>query len=139
MPHHRRWPLRLALLALAGAGGYLSRGRWQHLLPLLVRKRAGDAFWAAAVFSLLGLCRPRWSTARAAAVALGVCYAIEFSQICQAEWIDRVRATLFGRLVLGSAFFWLDQVAYTVGITAWAGIETAGDRLLWRPADPSDR
>ena len=44
------------------------------------------------------------------------CYAIEFSQLYKAPWIDNLRHTLFGRLVLGDTFLWGDLLCYTVGI-----------------------
>lgn len=43
-------------------------------------------------------------------------FAIEFSQLYQAPWINEVRHTLFGRLVLGEGFLWSDLLCYLVGI-----------------------
>jgi hypothetical protein len=44
------------------------------------------------------------------------CYAIEFSQLYKAPWIDNLRHTFFGRLILGETFLWGDLLSYTVGI-----------------------
>ena len=44
------------------------------------------------------------------------CYAIEFSQLYKAPWIDNLRHTLFGRLVLGDTFLRGDLLSYTGGI-----------------------
>jgi hypothetical protein len=44
------------------------------------------------------------------------CYAIEFSQLYKAPWIDSLRHTLFGRLVLGDTFLWGDLLCYTIGV-----------------------
>ena len=38
-------------------------------------------------------------------------------------WIDALRSTLPGRLVLGSTFNWLDLSAYAVGIGLGAWVE----------------
>jgi hypothetical protein len=103
------------MLLACGAAGYASR-RWPHYLPVLIRKRTGDAMWAAAIFALATVVKPRWSPARAAAVTLAIAFSIEFSQIYHRPWLDRIRRTLFGRLVLGSGFSWLDQLAYVVGV-----------------------
>ncbi len=48
--------------------------------------------------------------------ALLFSFAIEFSQLYKALWINNLRHTLFGRLVLGEGFLWSDLVCYTVGI-----------------------
>jgi hypothetical protein len=50
-------------------------------------------------------------------LSLGICVAIEFSQLLHAGWINSIRATLPGRLILGQGFLWSDLVAYTVGAT----------------------
>lgn len=47
--------------------------------------------------------------------ALLICYTIEFSQLYQADWINKLRKTLFGRYVLGQGFLWGDILAYTFG------------------------
>jgi hypothetical protein len=103
------------LLLIVGAAGYASR-RYAYVLPLPIRKRAGDALWADAVFVLVALIRPRWSTLQVATAALLIAYSIEFSQIYHAPWIDKIRSYSIGRLILGATFFWLDQLAYTIGI-----------------------
>jgi hypothetical protein len=103
------------LLVILGAAGYLSR-RYAHHLWLPIQKRTGDAPWASCIYVLIAMVRPRWSTVKVAIITLLICYTIEFSQIYHRPWIDEIRKTLFGRLVLGTTFFWLDQVAYTVGV-----------------------
>ncbi len=64
-----------------------------------------------------GILMPAASTARLAVYALFTSYADEFSQLYQAEWINQVRRTPLGHLILGSAFSWFDMLAYTVGVT----------------------
>jgi len=51
-----------------------------------------------------------------AIVSLLFSFAIEFSQLYKAPWIDNIRPTLFGRLVLGSTFNLGDLLCYTVGV-----------------------
>lgn len=48
-------------------------------------------------------------------LSLLICYTIEFSQLYQADWINALRQTLFGRYVLGQGFLWSDIMAYTFG------------------------
>jgi len=47
--------------------------------------------------------------------SLLICYTIEFSQLYQADWINALRQTLFGRYVLGQGFLCSDILAYTFG------------------------
>jgi hypothetical protein len=41
---------------------------------------------------------------------------VDFSQLYNAPWLDAVRATIPGKLVLGNTFYWPGLVAYAVGI-----------------------
>lgn len=50
-------------------------------------------------------------------------FGIEFSQLYQAEWINSIRATILGGLILGKGFLWIDLVRYTVGITLSYGLD----------------
>ena len=47
----------------------------------------------------------------------------EFSQLYRAPWIDAVRATRLGALVLGQGFLWSDLWCYAAGVTLAAGID----------------
>lgn len=48
-------------------------------------------------------------------LAIGLCFLIEISQIYHAPFIDSIRQTRVGGLVLGFGFLWSDLVAYSVG------------------------
>ncbi len=56
-------------------------------------------------------------------ISLLICYTIEFSQLYQADWINEIRKTLFGRYVLGQGFLWSDILAYTFGVFAAFAVE----------------
>lgn len=83
----------------------------------------GDVLWATLVFVLVGFVRPAWSTARVAAVALAVAFAVEASQAVHLPWLDAVRGTVLGRLVLGTSFYAPDLLAYAVGVMLGALVE----------------
>jgi hypothetical protein len=91
-------------------------------LPPVVAKYGGDALWALVVFVGFGFLLPRGSTLMVALLALTFAWGIEFSQLYHSPWIDTLRATIPGRLVLGSTFNWPDLPAYTLGVAlgAWA-------------------
>jgi hypothetical protein len=81
-------------------------------IPLFI----GDILWATMVYFICRLLFISKETKFVVLVSLLFCYGIEFSQIFKAPWIDSLRHTLFGRLVLGETFLWGDLLSYTVGI-----------------------
>lgn len=111
----RRWQMQLLLLLLTLVLGLSSRV-FAHWLPDWVAAYAGDTLWALLVFWLVGLLWPTWRGKRVAAVALTFAFGIEISQLYRAPWLDAVRATTLGSLVLGHGFLWSDLACYGTGI-----------------------
>jgi hypothetical protein len=101
------------------AAGLLWRSRLLPLPPFAF-KYGGDALWALVVFYGCGFLLSRTSTARVALIALCLAWGVEFLQLYQAPWIEGLRATVPGRLALGSTFNWPDLLAYALGIAAGA-------------------
>ena len=60
-----------------------------------------------------------------AGAALAFSYAIEVSQLYHAPWLDRIRYTSLGGLVLGYGFLWSDIICYTVGLAIGVVAEAA--------------
>jgi hypothetical protein len=92
-------------------------------LPPWLPNNGGDALWALMVFLGFGFLLPRASTLSIALLALTFSWGVEFSQLYHAPWIDAVRATIPGKLVLGNTFNWPDLPAYAVGIAVGASAE----------------
>jgi hypothetical protein len=111
----------LVLVIAAGLGSRV----FGRSLPSFVATYAGDTLYATMVFVVLGILAPRWSTARLALTALACSCAIEVSQLYHAPWIDAMRRTLPGALVLGYGFLWSDLACYAVGVALGAGVEAA--------------
>ena len=84
---------------------------------------APDALYATMYYVILRWIWIHKSQVWAALWALLLCYAIEILQLYHAEWIDAVRATRLGGLILGFSFLWSDIVCYTVGVVAGWGID----------------
>ncbi|MDB5328465.1 MAG: hypothetical protein JWM57_4034 [Phycisphaerales bacterium] len=122
------YALWLAVVVLAGLGSRVKAVG----LPHFVSKYAGDALWALMILVGLGLLWPRGRTGRLAAVAALICAGVECSQLYHAPWIDGLRRTFVGHLVLGDTFGWGDLAAYAVGIVVGAGVESAV--CFWRRA-----
>ena len=60
---------------------------------------------------------------RHAALAMTVSVAVEVSQLYKAPWIDTIRRTTLGGLVLGYDFVWSDLACYAVGVGLGVVIE----------------
>jgi hypothetical protein len=114
----------LALLCGTIVVGLATR-RYPDAFPGFVSRFGGDALWAAMVFVLLASWRRMAATHRLALGALAIAWAVELSQLYKAPWIDAVRATRGGALVLGQGFLWSDLVSYAVGVALMAALDAA--------------
>ncbi len=117
MPNNffRRVSPPLLLLALVLPLGLATRKAPEYF-PAFVAEYGGDTLWATVAFLLtwlLLLRKPMWLLALLSA---GFCLLIEVSQLWQAEWLNALRDTTLGALVLGRGFLWSDWVCYGVGI-----------------------
>lgn len=118
-----RWKARAAYLVavlvtiLLGLGSRVFSSR----LPEFIANHFGDALWACMIY--FGL-RMLWVNRQLSVALWGsllFCFAIEFSQMYQAPWINHIRATTLGGLVLGKGFLTVDLIRYAVGIVvSWA-------------------
>jgi hypothetical protein len=119
----RRYPhFWIALIVLAIILGLGSR-RLGHSVPGFVAAYTGDILWALVAFLGLGLLQPRASTGRVAVLALSFSVLVEVSQLYHAPWIDAIRHTTLGGLILGFGFLWSDLLCYAVGVGLGAIIE----------------
>ena len=82
----------------------------------LVPAITGDVLWAIMVFLMIRFLFIRKSLKFVALISLSFCYLIEMSQLYHEPWIDRIRNTSLGALVLGHGFLWSDLLAYTLGV-----------------------
>jgi len=103
---------------------------WRSCFPEWINLWLGDALYAIMMYWVVALFSTYSHPKHKAAVALAVCFCIELLQLYQAAWINTIRATLPGKLILGSGFLWSDLVAYTVGIAAAFCV----DILYFRPS-----
>ncbi|QEM13573.1 DUF2809 domain-containing protein [Mucilaginibacter rubeus] len=88
-------------------------------IPLFI----GDILWASMVYFIMRFLFINKPVRFNVIAALIFCFAIEFSQLYKAPWINDLRHTLFGRLVLGEGFLWSDLLCYVIGV----GIGVGGD------------
>lgn len=122
-----RWLYALAVLVV------IALGLWSRSdaagLPWAVAKYAGDDLWGLVVFLGVGLVLPGLPTRAAAGLAAACTGAVEKGQLVHAPWLDAVRGTLLGGLVLGTpaaTFACGDFAAYLAGIAVGVIAEWAG-------------
>jgi hypothetical protein len=114
--------INFSLIILTIILGLLSRHF--KLIPLFI----GDILWATMVYFIMRFLFIVKSVRFNVIAALIFCFAIEFSQLYKAPWINGLRHTLFGRLVLGEGFLWGDLLCYVIGVGIGVGLE----KILFR-------
>lgn len=125
--------IALALLVTIGLGlGSRMGASW---LPPFLVAHAGDALWTVAVYLSLALIAPAAPPLWLGATALILSGLVECSQLLQTPLLETVRATLPGRLLLGSGFLWIDLVRYFVGALGATWLDSRW-AFLRNPAKP---
>ena len=112
----------------------LASRRYQAVLPEFVGAYAGDTLWALMLFLLVSTLLAGRTVMSRATISLVLAFLVEISQLYHAPWIDSIRNTTLGGLVLGFGFLWTDLVCYTVGICLGALAEYVLRRMLNRKA-----
>ncbi|WP_242670918.1 ribosomal maturation YjgA family protein [Flavobacterium aquidurense] len=110
-------PYYFILLLLIIFMGIMSRKT--DLIPLYI----GDFLYAVMMYVFIRTLLIEKKSIQIMITSLLICYAIEFSQLYQAIWINELRNTLAGRYTLGQGFLWSDILAYTLGISLTFMIE----------------
>ena len=105
-----------ALLLATVALGLASR-RFGAALPEVLARYGGDVLWAAMVVWLVVLVRPGAATVRAVLAAFGIAVTVELSQLVRVPWLESLRGTRPGALLLGQGFLWSDLACYAIGVT----------------------
>jgi len=118
----RKRGISAALIALVIATGLLSR-HWRAYMPHEVNLVLGDALWALMVYLMVRFALIGKSIRTVFLISLAFCYAIELSQLYHSAFIDGIRSTTLGGLVLGYGFLWSDLLAYLMGASAGAAVE----------------
>ena len=85
-------------------------------LPEIISLYSEDILWALMVFLLFAFLFNKKSTIFIISWAIICSYSIEISQLYHAPWIDSIRNTTLGGLILGFGFLWSDLVCYTIGV-----------------------
>lgn len=76
----------------------------------------GDTLYAVMIYFGIRMFFINFNIKKTAILALLFCFAIEFLQLYDAEWMLAIRRTTLGHYVLGQGFLWSDLGYYTIGI-----------------------
>ena len=110
------------LMILTVALGLASR-KYGAYLPEFVSKYVGDALWALMVYFGFGFLLNEKPIKIVFIAAIVFSFGIEISQLYQADWINEVRSTTIGALILGRGFLYSDLICYTFGALFGALLE----------------
>lgn len=122
-----RW-VYVGLIILTMILGLLSR-KYGAYLPDFISKYSGDTLWALMVFFIFGLIFNKDVSFKVGFIALLFSFAIEFSQLYQVGWLNNLRNTTVGALILGHGFLPSDLICYTVGISIGIALESPIKKL----------
>ena len=109
--------------------GLASRMYSSNLSPLIAQN-AGDALWAMMVYFGFRFLLVQKNMRTAITLSLLFSFGIEFSQLYQSDWINQIRNTTIGALILGKGFLLIDLVRYTIGILLAAFVDLLGVKVL---------
>jgi len=116
--------LRKRILYLLSAipvliAGLASR-KLREQLPQFLAEYAGDTVWALMLYLLVSMLLAGRPIVVRAAISVALAFLVEISQLYHTPWIDSIRQTTLGGLVLGFGFLWTDLIWYSVGIAIGA-------------------
>ena len=114
----RRLRLTYAVAALCIIIAGLLWRRPELGLPPFAAKYGGSILWGAMVFFVVAFLLPLMKPSTVAWLAAILAASVEFSQLVHLDWLDGIRRTTVGALLLGRTFTWWDIVAYWIGIAA---------------------
>jgi hypothetical protein len=101
----------LSLIIITVIAGLLSR-ELSAYIPFFI----GDILWGLAVFLLARFLFITKSLKFAVIVSSIYVTLTELTQLYQAPWIDKIRPTFLGRVLLGETFLLSDILCYFIGI-----------------------
>lgn len=97
----------------AGATGYWLR--FDAPVRDVLRDRSGGAVYVLVWILAFAAAMPRVSVVRLTGSVLLATCGLEFLQLWHPPWLEEMRRTFAGRVILGTTFDWLDLPPYALG------------------------
>lgn len=123
MPLNRNRTTYAGFILLTIMVGLISRS---SIVPEMIHSYLGDALYALMFFFIIGFLFPKHPTLQIAISSIALCFAIELSQLCQADWFNMVRSYRLGGLIFGHTFLWSDLICYAFGGIFGYSLESKG-------------
>lgn len=95
--------------------GLLSR-KFMFIFPRNIAPFVGDMLWAMMIYFGFRFLFPKLNIIKSLVLAFLFSFSIEISQLYQSEWINNIRNTTIGGLILGHGFLFEDLISYSMGI-----------------------
>jgi len=102
----------LSLIGLTITIGLFSRSSY---IPNFLYPYLGDVFYALMMYWIIAWVYNSKSHYFVLIMSIAICFLIELSQLLDYHWINAIRQTTLGSLVLGSGFLWSDLICYCIG------------------------
>ena len=102
--------------------GLLSR-KFMFIFPRNIAPFIGDMLWAMMVYFGFRFLFPKLNITKSLVLAFLFSFSIEISQLYQAEWINNIRNTIIGGLILGHGFLFEDLISYIIGIILGCAVD----------------
>ncbi|MER2060488.1 MAG: DUF2809 domain-containing protein [Niallia sp.] len=109
-----RIPYIVSVLLMVVLG--ISSRKYSNLIPAFIGNHAGDMLWAMMVYFGFRFLFVEKKILLAMIGSILFSFGIECSQLYQADWINELRNTTLGALILGRGFLFVDLVRYLSGI-----------------------
>ncbi|MGM0878500.1 MAG: DUF2809 domain-containing protein [Bacillota bacterium] len=110
----------------------LASRKYSNLLLGFVAMNAGDMLWAMMVYFGFRFLLVSKSLLLAILLSFSFSIGIECSQLYQADWINQIRDTLLGGLILGKGFLSEDLFRYSAGIISATFIDRLAAMIAYR-------
>ncbi|PAD81263.1 hypothetical protein CHH57_20890 [Niallia circulans] len=107
----------------------LSSRKFSNHLPDFIAVHAGDMIWAMMVYFGFRFLFIRKSLLLAGVLSILFSFGIEGSQLYQADWLNQLRDTTIGAVILGKGFLFMDLIRYSSGILLACIVDTF---FVWR-------
>lgn len=105
---------------------------WFH--PFIAQY-GGDTIWAGMFLFFMRIFFNRMDLLKLALICFALGVADEALQLCHAPWIEVIRGTRIGGLLLGYGFLWSDIICYAVGIAvAYVVVIVVERKLVYKPS-----
>jgi hypothetical protein len=116
--------IRASLCLLIILSGLALRGfGFNFGLSAFVVKYGGSLLWAAMVYFLVAMAASNASRPSIALISAAIAVGVELFRLVHAPWLDALRLTLPGALLLGRIFSPWNMLAYGVGIIFAVGLD----------------